>query len=164
MGTSRSWPVWTKKKSTWSRYIKKQFLGNWLPYHLKSASFEAEEPFCLLWLPWSLGQRQCLAFVLSEFREFANDWDRTSSPGNRKANDKEQSTVKTANNLLPKALSAGTDPYIAIFDYRNTPTQGMESSAVERLMYRRKITLLPTRKTLLQPRAPQSERVHPTTD
>lgn len=97
--------------------------------------------------------------MLSEFREFANDWDRTSSPGNRKANDKEQSTVKTANNLLPKALSAGTDPSIAIFVYRNTPTQGMESSAVKRLMFN-----LPTRKTLLQPRAPQSERVHPTTD
>ena len=28
-------------------------------------------------------------FVLSEFREFANDWDRTSSPGNSKTNDKE---------------------------------------------------------------------------
>lgn len=83
-------------------------------------------------------------FVLSEVREFANDWDRTSSPGNSKANDKEQSTVKTANNLLPKALSAGTDPYNAILDYRDTPTQGMESSAVERLMNRRKITLLPT--------------------
>lgn len=55
-------------------------------------------------------------FVLSEVREFANDWDRTSSPGNSKANDKEQSTVKTANNLLRKALSAGTDPYIAILD------------------------------------------------
>ena len=102
-------------------------------------------------------------FVLSEFREFANDWDGTSSPGNSKANDKEQSTVKTANNLLPKALSVGTDPYIAILDYRNTPTQGMESSAIARLT-NRKITLLPTRKTLLQPRAPQRERVHPTTD
>ena len=28
-------------------------------------------------------------FVLSEVREFANDWNRTSSPGNSKANDKE---------------------------------------------------------------------------
>ena len=103
--------------------------------------------------------------MLSEFREFANDWDdRTSSPGNSNANDTEQSAVKTANNLLPKVLSAGTDPYIAILDYPNTPTQGMESSAVERLINRRKLTLLPTRKTLLQPRAPRSERVHPTTD
>ena len=97
-------------------------------------------------------------FVSSEFRKFANDWDfehRTSSPGNSKANSK----VETAKNLLlRKALSAGTDPYIAILDYRNTPTQGMESSPAHRLMNRRTRALLPTTKTLLPPRAPQSER------
>ena len=100
-------------------------------------------------------------FVSSEFRKFANDWDfehRTSSPGNSKANGKVESAVKTAKNLLRKALSARTDPYIAILDYRNTPTQGMESSPAQRLMNRRTRPLLPTKKTLLQPRAPQSER------
>ena len=66
--------------------------------------------------------------------------------------------MKTAKNLLRKALSAGTDPYITIFDYRNTPTQGMESSPAQRLMNRRTRTLLLKPKTLLQPRAPQSER------
>ena len=65
--------------------------------------------------------------------------------------------MKTAKNLLRKALSARTDPYIAILDYRNTPTQGMESTPAQRLMNRRTRTLLPTTKTLLQPRAPQSE-------
>ena len=52
-------------------------------------------------------------FVSSEFRKFANDWDfehRTSSPGNSKANGKVESAVKTAKNLLRKALSARTDP------------------------------------------------------
>ena len=97
-------------------------------------------------------------FVSSQFRKLANDWDfehRTSSPGNSKANSK----VETAKNLLlRKALSAGTDPYIAILDYRNTPLQGMESNAAQRLMNRRTRTLLPTTKSLLQPRAPQSER------
>ncbi|KAK2564109.1 hypothetical protein P5673_012335 [Acropora cervicornis] len=81
-----------------------------------------------------------------------------SSPGNSKANGKVESAVKTAKNLLRKALSARTDPHIAILDYRNTPTQGMESSPAQRLMNRRTRTLLPTMKTLLQPRAPQSER------
>ena len=51
--------------------------------------------------------------------------------------------MKTAKNLLRKALSAGTVPYIAIVDYRNTPTQGMESSPAQRLMTRRTKTLLP---------------------
>ena len=101
-------------------------------------------------------------FVSSEFRKFANEWDfehRTSSPGNSKANSKVESAVKTAKNLLRKALSDRTDPYIAIIlDYRNTPTKGMESSPAQRLMNRRTRTLLPKTKTLLQPRAPQSER------
>ena len=60
--------------------------------------------------------------------------------------------MKTAKRILRKALYAGTDPYVAILDYRNTPTQGMESSPAHRLMNRRTKTLLPTKKTLLQPR------------
>lgn len=73
-------------------------------------------------------------------------------------NGKVESAVKTAKSLLCKALSAGTDPYMAILDYCNTPTQGMDSSPAQRLMNRRTRTLLPTMETLLQPRAPQSEQ------
>ena len=100
-------------------------------------------------------------FMPSEFRKFANDWDfehRRSSPWNSKANCKVESAVKTVKTLLRKALSARTDPYIAILYCRNTPTQGMESSPAKRLMNRRTRTLLPTTKTLLQSRALQSER------
>ena len=99
-------------------------------------------------------------FVSSEFHKFANNWDfehRMSSPGNSKANGKVESAVKKAKNLPRKALSARTDPYISILDYRNTATQGMESSPAQHLLNRRTRTLLPTTKTLLQPRAPQSE-------
>ena len=94
-------------------------------------------------------------FVSSEFKKFSKEWDyeqRTSSPGNSKGNGKVESAVKTAKNLIRKALDAGTDPYLAILDYRNTPTQGMESSPVQRLMNRRTRTLLPTTKALLEPR------------
>ena len=97
----------------------------------------------------------------SEFRKVTNCWDfehRTSFPRNSKANRKVESALKTAKDLLRKALSAGTDPYIAIFDYCNTPTQGVGSSPAQRLMNRRTRTLLPTTKTHLQPRVPESER------
>ena len=46
-------------------------------------------------------------------------------------------TVKTAKQLIRKAYEAGTDPYLAILDYRNTPTQGVGSSPAQRLMSRR---------------------------
>ena len=95
------------------------------------------------------------------FRKFANRWDfehTPSSPGNSKANGKVESAVKTAKNLLRKALSSGRDPYMAILDYRNTPTQGMDSSPAQRLMNRRTKTLLPTARALLQPRVTYPEK------
>ena len=100
-------------------------------------------------------------FTSSEFTKFAKEWDfehSTNSPGNSKANGKVESAVKTAKNLIRKALDSRTDPFIAILNYRNTPTQGMESSPVQRLMNRRTRTLLPTTKALLQPRTPQANR------
>ena len=70
-------------------------------------------------------------FSCNEFATFAHTWEFkhcTISPGNSKANGKVESAVKTAKRLLHKALEAGTDPYLAILDYRNMPTQGIRSS------------------------------------
>ena len=95
-------------------------------------------------------------FSCNEFATFARTWEFkhcTISPGNSKANGKVESAVKTAKRLLRKALEAGTDPYLAILDYRNTPTQGIGSSPAQRLMSRRTKTLLPTTNQLLQPQA-----------
>ncbi|XP_029182414.2 uncharacterized protein K02A2.6-like [Acropora millepora] len=100
-------------------------------------------------------------FISAEFRKFAKEWDfqqRTSSPGNSKGNGKVESAVKTAKNLLRKALDTRADPFIAILDYRNTPTQGMNTSPVQRLMNRRTRTLLPTTKALPQPETPHPDR------
>lgn len=54
--------------------------------------------------------------------------------------------------VLKKSIRAGTDPYLTILDYRNTPTQGMTTSPEQRLMSRRAKTLLPTTQNLLLPR------------
>ena len=67
-------------------------------------------------------------FTSDEFTNFSRTWDfenLTSSPGNSKANGKAESEVKTAKRMLKKSIRAGTDPYLAVLDYRNTPTQGM---------------------------------------
>ena len=47
----------------------------------------------------------------------------TISPGNSKANGKAKSGVKTAKRILKKSIKAGTHPYLAVLDYRNTPMQ-----------------------------------------
>ena len=94
-------------------------------------------------------------FTAEEFAEFAKDWDfehTPSSPGNSKANGKVESAVQTAKALLRKGLDAKEEPYLAILDYRNTPTEGMDTSPAQRLMNRRTKTILPTTQALLQPR------------
>ena len=100
-------------------------------------------------------------FASSEFLKFAKEWDfehRPSSPRHSQSNGKVESAVKTAKRLIRKSLDSGTDPYVAILDYRNTPTQGRETSPVQRLMSQRTRTLLPTTRTLLQPRTPHPDR------
>lgn len=94
-------------------------------------------------------------FSSKEFADFARSWDfehLTSSPGHSKSNGKAESGVKTAKRILRKSIKAGTDPNLAILDYRNTPTQGMTSSPAQRLMSRRTKTLLPTTQSLLLPK------------
>lgn len=102
-------------------------------------------------------------FDCKEFAKFASDWEFEhcpTSPYNSKANGKVEAAVKTAQSLLRKSRDAGTDMYIALLDYRNTPTQGLDSSPVQRLMNRRTKTLLPTKRSLLQPRVfyPEKEK------
>ena len=95
------------------------------------------------------------------FRTFSRTWEfkqLTNSLGKPRANGKAESAVKTAESLLRKALDSGKDPYMAILDYRKTPTQGMDSSPVQRLMNRRTRTQLPTTKSLLQPKVTYPER------
>ena len=86
-----------------------------------------------------------------EFKEFADFDHITSSPGYAPSNGKAESVVKIAKKLMIKAKEAETVPYLALLDYRNTPTKGMSSSPAQRLLGRRTKTTLPTAKELLMP-------------
>ena len=94
-------------------------------------------------------------FNSEQFQRFSEKWDfehLMASPGNHKANGKAESAVKSAKRLMKKAKEARADPFLALLDFRNTPTQGVGSSPAQRLMNRRTRTLLPMTKTLLQSR------------
>ena len=93
-------------------------------------------------------------FASEEFSNFAQKWEFehiTSSPHYPQSNGKAEQAVKVAKQILRKAKHAKSDPYLALLDYRNTPTQHVGSSPVMRLMGRRTKTLLPTKGKLLQP-------------
>ena len=86
-----------------------------------------------------------------EFRAFANEWEFehvTSSPHHPISNGKSESAVKVVKRLF---LKAKEDPFMALLNYRNTPSEGLDTSPSQRLMSRRTRTLLPTVSSLLYP-------------
>ena len=60
--------------------------------------------------------------------------------------------MKTVKSLMKKAKKAGNDPYLALLDFRNTPTQNMEISPAQRLINCQTKALLLTSGSLLRPK------------
>jgi hypothetical protein len=85
-------------------------------------------------------------FASSEFRQFARAWDfkhTTSSPQYPKSNGKAESGVKIMKKIFRRAKQEEKDKWLALLEWRNTVTPGMNSSPVQRLMARRTRSLLP---------------------
>ena len=106
-----------------------------------------------------------LQFASKEFAEFVKQWEFlhvTSSPYHPKSNGKAESAVKVVKGLFKKALKDKKDPWLSLLDYRNTPTAGIHSSPVQRLMSRRTKTLVPIATNLLYPEVTEgvAEKIH----
>jgi hypothetical protein len=98
-----------------------------------------------------------------EFATFAHDYEfelRKSSPTFPQSNGRAENAVKTAKQLLKKAISSGNDFYLSLLDWRNTPTEGLDSSPAQRLLGRQTRTSLPTTTQLLKPKAPKNVRAN----
>lgn len=94
-------------------------------------------------------------FNCAEFRRFANNFEFehvTSSPRYPQSNGKAENAVKTVKRIMMKAVESGSDIYLALLDWRNTPSEGIPGSPAQRLFGRRTKTLLPMSQTLLQPK------------
>ena len=94
-------------------------------------------------------------FSFDEFRRFATHWGCehvTSSPRYRQSNGKAENAVKTVNRLFTKCAVSGQSEIRALLDWRNVPTEGMDTSPAQRFLDRRCKTVLPTNTSLLQPR------------
>ena len=90
-----------------------------------------------------------------EFQQFASNCDMehvTSSPHYPQSNEKVVNTIKTAKSLLKKSKAARSDIYLALLEWRNTPSEGLQSSPAQRMFGRRTRTLIPTTSELLKPK------------
>jgi hypothetical protein len=93
-------------------------------------------------------------FDCKEFKLFAAKWEFqhcTSSPYHHQSNGKAESAVKIAKKIITRTLREKSDLNLAILEWRNTPTSGMQSSPVQRLMSRRTRTRVPVVNELLFP-------------
>ena len=66
-----------------------------------------------------------------EFDNFAHEYEfvlRKSSPKYLQSNGRVENSIKTAKQLIKRAISSDTDFYLAVLDWRNTLTEGMEAS------------------------------------
>lgn len=85
-------------------------------------------------------------FSSAEFKSFIYDWGiqhTTSSPYLSRSNGLAESGVKIAKKILTKCDETGTDPYLALLQYRTTP-RGKIASPAQLLMSRSLRTQLPT--------------------
>ena len=82
-------------------------------------------------------------FTSAEFERFGKEWGfrhTTSSPGHQQSNGKAEAAVKIIKRLMRRA----EDPYLALLEFRNTPTAGMSSSPAERMFGHGTRSILPT--------------------
>ena len=89
-----------------------------------------------------------------EFQQLLASYDTehvTSSPHYPQSNGKVENAIKTAMNLLKKSKAAETDFYLALLAWRNTPSEGLQSSPAQRMFGRRTKTPIPTTSELLKP-------------
>jgi hypothetical protein len=91
-------------------------------------------------------------FNSSEFARFANAYEfrhTTSSPRYPQSNGRVENSVRTAKRIMTKAREAGTDPYLALLEWRNMPSEQLGLSPAQLLFGRRTRTRLPTANKLL---------------
>ena len=121
----------------------------------KSIIKELKAVFARFGIPEVLVTDNGTQFSSAEFSVFARTWGFdhvTSSPRYPQSNGKAENAVKTVKRLFKKCKQAGQSGFLALLDWRNTPTEGIGTSPAERLMGCRCRTLLPVAANLLKPR------------
>ena len=84
-------------------------------------------------------------FTSKKFARFVHEWQFkhiTSSSHYPQSNGKMENSVKSCKALMKTTIKAKSNIYLALLDFRNTPTEKMHSSPAQRLFGRRTKTQL----------------------
>ena len=114
-----------------------------------------KEQFSRHGIPDVMVSNNGLQYVSKNFTNFSRKWEFkhvTSSPTHPKSNGKSESAVKVAKRIFKKALREDGDLWLSLLGQRNTPTEFVNVSPVQRLMSRRSQTLLLVSNNLLRSR------------
>ena len=109
-------------------------------------------------IPEILMSDNATCYMSTEFQNFSKEWDFkhvTSSPGHSQSNGLVEKAVHICKNVLDKAKQSGTNPLIAILEYRTSPVDNLASPA-QLLMGRQLRSNLPATHNYLTP-----ETIHP---
>ena len=136
------------------------YLSNWIEVELlknitsKEVIREMQRQFARHGIPDVLVSDNGRQFVSEEFEEFTKKYriqHVTSSPHFPQSHGKAEAAVKICKTMFRRCHLGGEDIYIALLDYRNTPSAEIGCSPAQ-LMYRRRTrTLLPIPKKKLNP-------------
>ena len=75
-----------------------------------------------------------LSKVLQDFAKEYEFMTEPSSPEYAQSNGKAENAVKTVNRLMKKTAESGNDFYLMLLEWRNTPSEGMDSSPSQRML------------------------------
>ena len=114
----------------------------------RNVIYKLKQQFGRYGIPQKLVSDNGPQFRGCKFKEFVERWGiqhETVSPYHPQANGKAESAVKTAKMLMRKAIHSGSDIWLSVLEYRNTPTQALDSSPAQRMFCRATRTRLPTK-------------------
>ena len=81
-------------------------------------------------IPMTLVSDNGPQFASQDFRKSVDCWGIEhvlTSPYHPRSNGKAESAVKTTKTLMAKAAHSGSDLFLMLLEYRNTPTQSLDS-------------------------------------
>ncbi|CAI6364864.1 unnamed protein product [Macrosiphum euphorbiae] len=127
--------------------------------HAKLVITQLKSIFARFGIPMEIISDNGPPFNAAEFKLFCSDWGInivTSSPNYPQSNGLAERCVQIVKKLLKKSSDTGTDPYIALMQYRNTANNSLCSPA-QLLMSRNLRTKIPIKLSSLKPKLVEVE-------